>query len=222
MTFKISTPVWWTHHHLSHVEVTPSSRSRRWSQGQYIKIGLNFRQKKWLECTVFCSMDLGEHFLQLVSYRGVAVLANVFNVYSQCLKLMVTQSPHVTKNWAWPVKFDPGQVKTIIDYIRREIFLTFLGDWENFLVWNTVLWVISLKDRHIGWYNPRRFTRLFLLYPPPQGWGQFHFFNSNSNSGIFNSNSNSTTHNKFQFQFQFQRFQFQFRVHSHQGNVRGK
>ena len=43
---------------------------------------------------------------------------------------------------------------------------TFLADWENFIVWNTVLWVISLKDRHIGWYNPRRFTRLFLLYPP--------------------------------------------------------
>ena len=30
--------------------------------------------------------------------------------------------------WAGPIKFDPGQVKIIIDYIRREIFWTFLGD----------------------------------------------------------------------------------------------
>ena len=29
----------------------------------------------------------------------------------QCLKLMVAQSPLATKNWAGPVKFDPGQVK---------------------------------------------------------------------------------------------------------------
>ena len=46
----------------------------------------------------------------------------------QCLKLMVAQSPLATKNWAGPVKFDPGQVKIITDYIRKEIFLTFLGD----------------------------------------------------------------------------------------------
>ena len=38
-----------------------------------------------------------------------------------------------TKNWAGPVKFDPGQVKILIDYIRMEIFWTFLGDLrENF------------------------------------------------------------------------------------------
>ena len=55
----------------------------------------------------------------------------------QCLKLMVAQSPLATKNLAGPLKFDPGQVKIIIDYIRREIFLTFLGDWEKILVWNT-------------------------------------------------------------------------------------
>ena len=40
---------------------------------------------------------------------------------------MVAQSPLVTKNWVGPVKFDPGQVKIILDYIRREIFRTFLG-----------------------------------------------------------------------------------------------
>ena len=50
---------------------------------------------------------------------------------------MVAQSPLATKNWAGPAKFDPGQVKIIIDYIRREIFLMFLGDLEKFLVWNT-------------------------------------------------------------------------------------
>ena len=44
----------------------------------------------------------------------------------QCLKLMVGQSPLVIKNWAGPVKFDPGQAKITIDYIRREIFWTFL------------------------------------------------------------------------------------------------
>ena len=32
------------------------------------------------------------------------------------------------ENWAGPVKFDPGQVKIMIDHIRREIFWTFLGD----------------------------------------------------------------------------------------------
>ena len=41
---------------------------------------------------------------------------------------MVAQSPLATKNWAAPVKFDPGQVKIIIDYIKKQIFLTFLGD----------------------------------------------------------------------------------------------
>ena len=41
---------------------------------------------------------------------------------------MVAKSPLATKNWAGPVKFDPGQVKIITDYIRREIFLTFLAD----------------------------------------------------------------------------------------------
>ena len=54
-------------------------------------------------------------------------MGSCFNML-QCLKLMVAQSPLTTKNWAGPVKFDPGQVKIIIDYIRREIFLTFLGD----------------------------------------------------------------------------------------------
>ena len=43
-------------------------------------------------------------------------------------KTEVTLSTLATNNWAGPVKFDPGQVKIIIDYIRREIFWTFLGD----------------------------------------------------------------------------------------------
>ena len=50
---------------------------------------------------------------------------------------MLAQSTLVTKNWAETVKFDPGQVKIIIDYIMKEIFLTFLGDKKKFLVWNT-------------------------------------------------------------------------------------
>ena len=40
----------------------------------------------------------------------------------QCLKLMDTLSTPATNNWAGLDKFDPGQVKIIIDYIRREIF----------------------------------------------------------------------------------------------------
>ena len=57
------------------------------------------------------------------------IISNVWWVSGfQCLKLMATQSPLVTKNWAGPVKFDHGQVKSIIDYIKREIFWTFLGD----------------------------------------------------------------------------------------------
>ena len=56
----------------------------------------------------------------------------------QCSKLMVAQLPLVTKKLAGPVKFDLGQVKIIIDYIRREIFGTFPGDLEKFFVWNTV------------------------------------------------------------------------------------
>ena len=56
---------------------------------------------------------------------------------AQCLKLMVAHSPLVTKIWTGPVRFDPGQVKIIIDFIRKEIFLTFLGDKEKIIVWNT-------------------------------------------------------------------------------------
>ena len=45
----------------------------------------------------------------------------------QCLKLMVAQSPLETKNWAGPAKFDPGQIKIIINYIKREYFLNISG-----------------------------------------------------------------------------------------------
>ena len=50
---------------------------------------------------------------------------------------MVTQLPLASKNWAVAVELDPGQVKIIIGYIRREIFWTFLGDQVKILVWNT-------------------------------------------------------------------------------------
>ena len=40
-------------------------------------------------------------------------------IVGQCLKLMVAQSPLVTKNWAGPIKFDPRQVKIIKDYMRK-------------------------------------------------------------------------------------------------------
>ena len=43
----------------------------------------------------------------------------------QCLKLMVAQSPLAIEHWDGQVKFDPGQVKIIIDYIKGEIFLHF-------------------------------------------------------------------------------------------------
>ena len=62
----------------------------------------------------------------LISRIIVHVLTHHYKF--QCLKLMVAQSPLVTKNWAEPVKFDPGQVKIIIEYIRKEIFWIFLGD----------------------------------------------------------------------------------------------
>ena len=51
---------------------------------------------------------------------------------TQCLKLMVTQQPLATKHLAGPVEFDTGQVKNLIDYIRREIFL---GHLVKILVW---------------------------------------------------------------------------------------
>ena len=73
---------------------------------------------------------------EICSLEGIKILTllNCLNNYlhsclsKQCLKLMVTQSPLVTTNLAGPVKFNHEQVKIIIDYIRREIFLTFLGD----------------------------------------------------------------------------------------------
>ena len=46
----------------------------------------------------------------------------------ECLKLMVTQSPPMTENWAGPVKFRLGKIKIIIACIRWEILWTFLGD----------------------------------------------------------------------------------------------
>ena len=47
-------------------------------------------------------------------------LVTQYGDIDQCLKLMVAQSPLVTKNWAGPVKFDPGQVKIIMNYRRRK------------------------------------------------------------------------------------------------------
>ena len=64
-----------------------------------------------------------------VSFNNRFVLPSTTSIIMvQCLKVMVAQSPLATKNWAGPVKFDPGQLNIIIDYIRREIFWTFLGD----------------------------------------------------------------------------------------------
>ena len=40
-----------------------------------------------------------------------------FVLLVHCLKLMVAQS---SKKLVWPVQFDPGQVKIIMGYIRRE------------------------------------------------------------------------------------------------------
>ena len=45
--------------------------------------------------------------------------------YLQCLKLMVAQKIH----WAGPLKFDPGQVEIMIDYIRREIVWINISGW---------------------------------------------------------------------------------------------
>ena len=61
--------------------------------------------------------------LVMFSFKTLCILP-----INQCLKLMVAQSPLETKNWAGPVSFDPGQVKIIIEYIRRKIFSAFLGD----------------------------------------------------------------------------------------------
>ena len=49
---------------------------------------------------------------------------------------MVAQSPLMTKTLG-PVTFDPWQVKIIINYIRKDIFWTFLGVSEKILVWDT-------------------------------------------------------------------------------------
>ena len=68
----------------------------------------------------------------------IGTSATLLAICLQCLKLMVAQSPLSAKNWVGPVNFDPGQVKIIIGYIRREIFWTFLGDQEKIVVWNTV------------------------------------------------------------------------------------
>ena len=55
-------------------------------------------------------------------------LIHILPKFLQVLKLMVVQLPLATQNWAGPVRFDPGQIKIIIDYIRRVIFWIFLGD----------------------------------------------------------------------------------------------
>ena len=64
-----------------------------------------------------------------------AVLINKKNQLispDQCLKLMVAQSPLVNPNWVGPVKFDHGQVKIVIDHIRREFFWIFLSaKWKS-------------------------------------------------------------------------------------------
>ena len=47
----------------------------------------------------------------------------------------------------WTSQFDPGRVKIIIDYTRREIFWAFLGNWEKIWVWNTglSLWALLVR-----------------------------------------------------------------------------
>ena len=42
----------------------------------------------------------------------------------QCFRLMIAQSPLVTKHWAGPVKFDPGQVKIITREISEHFWAT--------------------------------------------------------------------------------------------------
>ena len=89
------------------------------------KIKVNFLRNKL--CASFCS----HRWIQTgVTVRQCPIRVKICNLSShmQCFKLMVAQLPLATKNWAGPVIFEPGQVKITIDYIRREIFLTFLGD----------------------------------------------------------------------------------------------
>ena len=90
----------------------------------------------------------------------------------QCVKLMVAQSPLLTKNWTGSVKIDPGQVKIIIDYIGREIFLTCLGDKEKILVWNTGVRLYN-GFRRLSYYYMQ------LLLPVSNhwhDWNKIHVF----------------------------------------------
>ena len=71
---------------------------------------------------------------------------------NQCLKLMVAQSPLATKNWAGPVILDPGQLKIRIDYRRREIVWTFLGDLsENFSLKHCKISAILFRPQYVLW-----------------------------------------------------------------------
>ena len=79
---------------------------------------------------------------------------------------MVAQSPLLTKTWAGPAKFDPGQVKIIIDNIRRENFWTILGDWVKILAWNTEMaWCHQAKSHYLSQCWPRSLSSYGVTRP---------------------------------------------------------
>ena len=61
--------------------------------------------------------------------------------------------PLVTQNWDGPITFHAGQVKIIIDYIRREIYWAFLGEEANILVWSTALVITCACESNFNLFS---------------------------------------------------------------------
>ena len=93
-----------------------------------IKFGTNFNFHHWLHLKLsFCWLAVSdEHFSKMIPYpfKNIDVMFAMVPVFKTNGRLVAL----VTKNWDGPIKFNPGQVKFIIDYTRREYFWIFLGD----------------------------------------------------------------------------------------------
>ena len=70
--------------------------------------------RNWLKITGISFVNFATH---------PVILANIFMLIRDMITVFKTNGLDQLN-----LNFDPGQVKIIIDYIRREIFWTFLGD----------------------------------------------------------------------------------------------
>ena len=88
----------------------------------------------WTSAAILLIGPLGTNFseilIEIITFSVKKMFLKVSSAKTAAISVFKINGRPVlaTKKWAGPVKFDPGQVKILINYIRRGIFWTFLGD----------------------------------------------------------------------------------------------